>query len=253
MIATNEQSVVAATDRIVVLKKEYMDSLSEFWRSDNEPREERLGKVLLCQQNASRLFNYIEDFVGNSDLLGAHRRGLWITGFAESCYAFLDSLAKHTAFLRSRVSEFPEIAPGLEMSPTAYANMQRMVVKYLSPDKVHRIKKLFIDNDLPVEGFNVAAADNEVPAWQAKLGVILGIIMVGIAFATSFMVPHPSKFQEFIWRVMFSFGLAALSPLIPGFVSLASRIGGKYGYVVIAAGSGSAIFLFVYLVEIARF
>ena len=75
---------------------------------------------------------FIENFVGNSGLLGAHANGKWVTGFAENCHSVLKAFVVHVLFLRSHSET---LAGALEQPDTAaYANMQRMTKEYSSCD-----------------------------------------------------------------------------------------------------------------------
>lgn len=246
---TNEQAVVSAKERIAELKAEYMDALSAYITYDDEAEDKKRERFLTCQQKGTALFNFIENFVGDSDLLGAHRNGRWVTGLAEDCSSHLDSIVSHFDFLRSRVAKYPEIAENIEPCETAYANMQRMVVEYLPQEISKKLRKKFSDNNLPVMGFDVTAADSALPRWQIFTSLALGAMFVIASATMAIMIPKMTDTQEFVLRGMLAVGMAAMTPIIPGFVKLTSKIGGRGAYFTIVAGGSIAIFVMIWLLN----
>ena len=131
---TKEQDVVAAKAQLATLKAHLSKALRDYIDVDkNDPLSIR-NATLACQQSASAYFNYAEEFVGNSDLLGAHASALWAQGFAEDCAEILKSMPDYFTFLDHAFSKLGSPVPRETLLPgsTAYANMQRMVRKYLT-------------------------------------------------------------------------------------------------------------------------
>jgi len=152
--STHEQDVVIAKTSIEKLKFNYMTCIREFLVAQKSSHSNLEDKFLLLQESGNSYFNFIENFVGNSNLLGAHDNGHWIAGFAEDCYATLESLIGHFQLIRNYISKSnPNMLKSIEPSSTAYANMQRMVNKYLTKDKVSEIKEKLELENLPVYGF----------------------------------------------------------------------------------------------------
>lgn len=247
---TNEQSVVNETNKIELLKQEYLQAI-EIFRSSSKScgGDDRMRRFLACQQRGTALFNHIENFVGNSGLLGAHNNGIWVTGFAELCCSYLQSLIGHFKFLRSYQDEFPLIVETIEPTETAYANMQRMVVEYLPPSTATSLRNAFVDHNLPIMGFDVPAASSATPRWQTITGFVVGLIFVLSGVVSAIFFPEPTVYQQFTFRGMFAIGLAAMAPIIPGFVNFTSKVGGKAGYMTIVAGGSIAIFLIIWMVN----
>lgn len=246
---TNEQEVVSAREKIFTLKGIYMDAIKKYISNTDE--NSKLKLLLECQSRANEFFNYVETFVGNSGLLGAHQNGLWVTGFAEDCYSILDSYVTHIEFLRTQANSFPEIRDSIEPPPYAYACMQRMAKEYLQKDDVKKLKKRFSEKNLPVTGFDIRAADSTtgIPAWQTITGVVIGTVFLVICVIIVITYPILSDSQVFFIRGILAIGISCITPIIPGFMDLAARFTGKGAYLKIVAGGSLAIFVLIWLVN----
>ena len=95
---TNEQSIIQAKEKIEQLKSEYYDAFKAF----NAKGSITLDDVLSVHRMALKYFNYVEDFVASSDLLGAHKSEIWSAGFGEDCYTILETVALHYEFIQSK-------------------------------------------------------------------------------------------------------------------------------------------------------
>ena len=70
---TNEQLVLKAEEKIDELKKSYVEYLTPIvTRKLEEGKEPTSEERLKCQQVGAEYFNFVENFVGKSGLLGAH-------------------------------------------------------------------------------------------------------------------------------------------------------------------------------------
>ena len=243
---TNEQSVLSADANIEKLKQEYMAHLSPIvLRLHEENREPSLNELLTCQQLGTKYFNYIENFVGNSGLLGAHANGKWVSGFAETCHSVLAAFVVHINFLRSHSN----ILKDALMSPDtgAYANMQRMTKEYMSKSQWQQLETTFIQNSLPILGFKYAGANNlnETPKWQLIIGLIIGLVFALIIIGAVIVIPNPTATQFFIFRGVFAISLAAIAAIIPGLLNVESRFQ-KFS---IKATGAIAVFVIVWLLN----
>lgn len=248
--STNEQAVLAARARIEELKKKYMERINAL-RQNASDYNAKLQNLLFCQEAGNGYFNYVETFVGDSGLLGAHHNGKWVTGFAEDCYSVLETLIFHFRFLRSYAEEFAEIRQCIEPSAMAYANMQRMVVEYLPEDKAVALRKSFVESNLPTVGFDVKAADSteRTPQWQTIVGLVFGIVMLAVSIAIAIAIPEPSMYQQFILRGSFAIALAAIIPIITGFMNVTAKIKTRGTYFKVVAGGALAMFVLLWLVN----
>ncbi|MBY6209373.1 MULTISPECIES: hypothetical protein [Halomonas] len=221
---TNEQAVIQAEAKIESLKQAYMDHLNPIVMKIHEKGENpSLQDLLTCQKLGVSYFNFIENFVGNSGLLGAHVNGKWVTGFAETCYSVLKAFVVHVNFLRSH----SETLLGALENPddSAYANMQRMTKKYLPKEKWEKLERLFKENALPVVGFNCSGANDliETPKWQLIAGLVTGLLFALIILLSAIFIPNPTPTQFFIFRGIFAVSLAAIAAIIPGLLTVESR------------------------------
>ncbi|MGF1719664.1 hypothetical protein L4D20_06405 [Vibrio kyushuensis] len=243
---TNEQSVLTAESEIEKLKKSYMEHLTPIvLRKQNGEGEPTIQELLICQQLGAKYFNFIENFVGNSGLLGAHANGKWVTGFAETCHSVLSAFVVHVTFLQSHSDTFK----GALESPTAsaYANMQRMTKEYLPKQQWQQLNGLFIDNSLPVSGFKFEGANDlkETPKWQLVTGLIVGVIFSLLILVAVVFIPNPTTTQFFIFRGVFAISLAAIAAIIPGLLNVESRFQ-KFS---IKATGAIAVFVIVFLLN----
>ena len=243
---TNEQLVLIAEGKIEELKQNYMDVLQplavEYNSSKVTPSVE---KLIECLRKGNTYFNYVESFVGNSGLLGAHVNGKWVTGFAETCHAVLESYILHIKFLRSHSSVLGSSYQ--EPNSQAYANMQRMTKEYLEKDTWKAIERKYQENNLPVLGFKYSGASDlqNTPNWQLISGLIIGIILLLVLFVLAVIVPNPTKWQAFIFRGGFAISLATVAAIIPGLLTVESR----FQKMSIRATGAIAVFVIVWLVN----
>jgi len=221
---TNEQTVMQAEAEIEKLKQEYMEHLSPIAiRLHEFGKEPSLQDLITCQKLGAKYFNYVENFVGNSGLLGAHANGKWVTGFAETCHSVLSAFTVHINFLQSHSG----VLKGALERPgqVAYANMQRMTKEYLPKSQWQQLEVLFNENRLPVSGFeNPGANDlNETPEWQLITGLVIGVVFALIILVSAIFIPSPTPTQFFIFRGVFAISLAAIAAIIPGLLNVESR------------------------------
>ncbi|MDL0433990.1 hypothetical protein QPM17_22880 [Marinobacter sp. TBZ242] len=243
---TNEQAVLQAEAEIEKLKQAYMDHLNpvviEIHENGVDPS---LQDLLTCQKLGARFFNFVENFVGNSGLLGAHANGKWVTGFAESCHSILSAFVVHVNFLRSH----SDTLKGALESPNvgAYANMQRMTKEYLPKDQWQQLEALYKENSLPTAGFEYAGAQdlNTTPKWQLITGLSVGLLFALIVLVLAIFIPNPTSTQFFIFRGVFAISLAAIAAIIPGLLNVESRFQ-KFS---IKATGAIAVFVIVWLLN----
>lgn len=237
---TNEQDVVNAKHRMSELKSAYMASLSIYINHAKDSSDTGLSEILECQKKGAEYFNYAEEFVGNSDLLGAHSSPLWAQGFAEDCAEILKSMPAHFELL---INGFSKANAQLEEyvlpAGTAYANMQRMIVKYLGQSECDEIKKLFIRSRLPIYGFKNQAKEFMNKKLQTILAYVFGVCFVVVLLVISFVQPEPSGFQYTVFRTVLALAGAGTVAVFPGFIEV--RFGSW-----LRAGGALAVFAVLY-------
>lgn len=233
MSVTHEQDVVRAREQIAILKESYMASIKEFIKNDNGLSKYDL--FLNLQNKGNAYFNYVENFVGNSDLLGAHENGLWVIGFAEDCAAVLESLILHMKLLRDfSKSEASEIISSIEPSKTAYSNMQRIVCFYLSKERSGEIFEKFKLSRLPTYGFDNQRLPVMNKTVQTIISFAFGVVFVVVLLVIAFLIPSPSDFQYTVFRIVLALAAGGVVAAFPGFVEISFgkwlRAGGRWQY-----------------------
>ena len=237
---TKEQDVVKAKGRLDQLKQDYMTAVGSYVAAVPNTSAAAKAAALESQRRATAYFNYVEEFVGNSDLLGAHRSAMWAQGFAEDCAEILGSMPGHIKFLRTAFSNFPDLkdvdlAPG----PTAFANMQRMTVLYLSDGVVKNLRAAFEAEGLPVYGFKHEAKQFMNRTLRIALAFGFGVVFISVMLAIALLKPDPSDFQYKVFWAVVAMSLAGIAAVMPGFIEV--RVS-KWVY----AGGALAVFVMVY-------
>lgn len=245
MSKTNEQDVVLAKNNIAELKSAYMNSLMTYIESaKSSDNKKTISHLLACQKIGNEYFNYAEEFVGSSDLLGAHDSTLWVQGFAEDCAEILKSLPAHIQLL---IEGFSKYMPHIDLKVifpgnTAFANMQRMVVKYLTSDESDDIRISFENSGLPIYGFRNEAKEFMSKKLQTTLSFIFGTVFVLLLIIIAFIEPNPSSFQETIFRVVLALAGGGTVAVFPGFIEV--RFGNW-----LRAGGALAVFAIIYFLS----
>lgn len=206
MHQTNEQDVVNAKAKLANLKAEYLKTIKQYISHDKQDQQSSLDAILNCQRAGTSYFNFAEDFVGNSDLLGAHKSALWAQGFAEDCAEILKSMPGHFQLMLKGFEGLngltsDQIRPG----STAFANMQRMVKKYLAPIESNAIKSSFEQFGLPTYGFNNEEREFMSKKFLTILSFIFGVLFVIVLLVIAFVQPQPSSFQYSVFSFQNSF------------------------------------------------
>lgn len=239
---TNEQQIIKIENKLKELRKSYQDYLKKCVLSNKLDTED----VLTIQELGNDYFNYAEQFVGNSGLLGAHVNGKWVTGFAESCHSILEEYVEHFKLLRSKKRDFL-ILENIEPNVNAFANMQRMVVEYLPNQQVKELKNKFIENKLPISGFLYKGAEdvNKSGQWKDIVGAIIGILGMFLIVYAVIKIPEPSTKQFFIFRGLFALCAAMLVILIPG----ALNVRASWNKASVKATGAIAVFIIIWMVN----
>lgn len=239
-MVTQEQDVVRAKAQIAGFKQLFLASISKYLSIPSIDEIGRQQAILECQQKGSAYFNYAEEFVGNSDLLGAHKNALWAQGFAEDCAEMLKSMPDYYYLLSTAFAKLPDLS-GITSNPgsTAYANMQRMVVRYLTESEIRSLKEKFVGASLPTYGFENEAKEFMNKKLEIWLSFAFGVAFILILIAIALLKPDPSKFQYTIFRTVLALAGAGIGAVIPGFIEVTAKNW-------IRAGGAMAIFVLVY-------
>lgn len=247
---TNQQAVIAAEAAAQKLLENYhafLTPLAIAWEAEEKPWT--VAQLIECQRLGNAFFNSWELFVANSDLLGAHRIGNWITNFAESCHSILKSYLIHIATLRQHAHYLPQVK--VEPDEHAMASMQRMVKAYCASDKSRDLKQAFTDANLPTVGFTMPAIEDQkdTPPWTIIMCVVIGLILLVASVALVIVFPEPTPAQWFTFRPVLALGLSAVAVGFPGLMNVKARISSFGQYLKLVASGSIGIFLLVYLVN----
>lgn len=247
---TNEQAVLKAEESATTLKGVYYDYLLPLSVAYNSTgRHFTVTELLECQRLGANYFNALENFVANSDLLGAHDKGGWITNFAETCHSVLDAYLNHMAVLRLHASYLTQVK--VEPDTLSMASLQRMVKAYCPKDEFKKQFEAFKKANLPTQGFTVAAhPDREIlPKWQLISCMVVGIVLlIGVA-ATAVFIPNPTSWQGFVFRGIFALALSCVIAGVPGFMKMKLRLSSVGQLLSLVAGGSVVIFFVVWLLN----
>ncbi|MHC6527445.1 SH2 domain-containing protein [Vibrio proteolyticus] len=237
-----EQDVVKAKNRISELNDTYYAKLENYYKSlsgDNNNDQRTL--LLEVQRVANKYFNYCEEFVGNSSLLGAHQDALWAQGFAEDCLSVLKIMPKHYQLLQREFRKL-EIDVDIHPNETAFANMQRLANKYLEPHITNPVVKQFQSENLPIYGFQYEEKSFMSHKLQRLLSFGFGVFFVLLLLATAFITPNPSSYQYTVFRIVLALAGGGIVAVFPGFIEV------KFGN-WLRAGGALAVFAVIYTVS----
>jgi hypothetical protein len=237
---TQQQDVVRARNELAKLKSAYMAAIDAYLSTETKSGPEAKAAVLEVQKLGAAYYNYAENFVGDSDLLGAHKSDLWAQGFAEDCAEYLGSMLDHFRFLAQAFEKLADLRDLKTMpAPTAFANMQRMVATYLTGNIAKDLRQRFVASGLPVYGF-----DNDVtPKSSSKMKTIMsyafGAVFICLVLIIALTNPQPSRFQSAVFWAVLAMALAGVASVIPGFIEVKFRTW-------LFAGGPLAVFAIVY-------
>jgi len=247
LATTNFQDVVNAKASAALLKDEYYKSLAHYVQLVGAPQQNLdliPDSLLKVQKTGADYFNFYEEFVGNSSLLGAHDDAVWVQGFGEDCFAVLQVMPKHFENLQVGFNEF-----GLDISakpmPTAFANMQRLCKKAVSKDLVTQLESEFVSNGLPVYGFRhkekLKLKLDGKAIIAACFFVVFTIVLIGLAI----VLDHPTAIQIFVFKFVAALVAACAGMILSGFIEVRF---GKW----LRAGGAFALFAIVYFMNPAK-
>lgn len=245
-MTTHKQDVVEAKKEIEPLKARHTLIISEIGRAIDKG-ELKQSDLQRLQLSGNKYFNYVENFVGDSDLLGAHTNVEWVRSFAEDCRSHLETMAHHFALV-NLVADLTSsaLAPP---SPNAYAGMQRMVKKYLTKKDVADLRPKLVASGVPTSGLDQALPMEKIKISDAKPS-LLAVALLLLAFAYSFFVPYPSGFQAYVVRTLISLAGALFVVNIPGFIEI--TLGTPALGTMVKAGGALAVLVLLYAINPAK-
>ncbi|MCD9548592.1 hypothetical protein GLP21_08090 [Photobacterium carnosum] len=243
MSNSNELKVIELTSKISLLKDAYKKDLTEFIQTSGKSKKDKLDGLLKVQTSAIAYFNYLEDLIGDTDLLGAHEKsGHWLASLVENTAEALNLICIHYDILRTGVSKFnnsPDVLKSIEPTSKAFANMQRLAASHLKTSEWKSIKSTFKEKSLPTYGFDNRRLPIMNSTMKTVLSFIFGVVFIVVLIVIAFVEPEPSSFQYNIFRVVLSLAAAGVVAVLPGFIEV------KFGKWLRATGA-LAVFVVVY-------
>jgi hypothetical protein len=237
-MVTNEQIIDKAVSEIERLKQAYINAVKLFNCKTNVSADD----VLEVHIEAVKYFNFCENFVGKSDLLGAHKSELWINGFAENCYAILETVVLHYDFIQSKKNLFETKGSYPKPTRTSYANMQRLVVLYINKSDCNKLKNAFNLKGLPLYGFYNETKQVMNKKTQTILSFVFGVVFIIVLLFITILIPNPTQFQQNIFWVILAIAGGGAVASFPGFIEV------KFGN-WLRAGGALAVFAVIYLIS----
>lgn len=224
------------------LKEQYKSAIKPFTSSN--PISAPLNEITNLHQIATKFFNHYEAFVAKSDLFGVYRKELWAQHFYETCFNVLETIANHYDTI-NRLCQKYNISNNFKPSSFAYQAMQRVVFNFLK-DKDEKSKVLdlmehFKKLDLPIGGFKKMHFKN-ISKFEKILAFIMGLTFIAIVFITAIVYPNPTDYQYNIFKTILAFAAAGIGGILPGFISVESKIAAFS----IRAGGALALGIVVY-------
>ena len=84
------------------------------------------------------------------------------------------------------------------------------------------------------------------PRWVLPTAIVFGVLFVLVLLAIAIFIPNPTKFQEFVFRVVLSLAAAGVGAALPGFLHVKMPLWGKG---LISAGGALALFVVIYQIN----
>lgn len=73
----------------------------------------------------------------------------------------------------------------------------------------------------------------------------VGLVLIFVTLIMALIIPKPSVFQFWVFRVIMALGGACIGAIIPGFIEFTSQI----NEIALRAGGAIALFLVIYLIN----
>jgi len=200
---TNSQDVVNAKAKGAELKKVFMSALHDYINLSSVSCNAARDSVLRLQAAGAAYFNFYEEFVGDSSLLGAHANAVWAQGFAEDCFAVLQQMPQYYTLLECAFANLGQVIDP-RPSATAFANMQRLCKRALQKELVNALRIEFEGSQLPIYGFRFKEKRKVGIDHQTALSSAFTFVFLVILIVLSIFISHPTPFQEWVYRILAS-------------------------------------------------
>ncbi|EPN5377868.1 hypothetical protein ACT0N4_004972 [Escherichia coli] len=218
---------------------------------DNQKKEierlyEKYTESLECYLSGKCDFDTVnscgDSFFGYLEHCAAHNRTVdelnntqWNQWLAETCIDVLHLILAHYKKYREVMND-----NSIKPSSTAFASMQR-IVKAHDKRSAKEIRNLFVNEDMPVYGFDNKGKEKLTKAHERIAAFSFGILLVILFIIIAIFIPNPTNFQYTFFRIILSAAVAGVVSFIPGFIEV--KISNW-----VRAGGALAVFVIVYYV-----
>lgn len=199
-------------------------------------KEDRIEAFNHFQIAGAALFNAHDRVIALGSITKADQNEAWYTDRAETSINLLHTICQHYKTLHQIVHDDGLQSEGLEPSPTAFANMQRLAQR-THPTLAKRLRDEFVKLNLPTHGFDTDSSEKPQPhtlEWRHFIvGCVLAAFSIGMA-CWGFSLGNLTQDQRFIlnWLLPLTSGFAAW-----GFAgSFSAKTRGWQGFAIVATG-----------------
>ncbi len=169
---------------------------------------------------------------------------IWFSDKIDTAINVLETILKHYTVVRDKASKYGLAPDSFLPSAAAFATMQRLVLES-RPNAAMSINKAFASAGFPVAGFKEPGMARRLSNWERVFAAVSGAGFLLIILAIVILVPKPTEFQEFTFRLVLALAAGAFAGLIAGFINIEKK-GPKSA---LRAGGGLAVFVIVYFVN----
>ena len=230
--------ILELEEQLPVLKQKYRETMKMFLSTPLEKEAEKRSALRDVHELGVDYFNAVERLIAHGALTGADQDPTWFTDKAETAVNVLGTIKNHFLTVRQFAVKFG--LPSYDPSPTAYANMQRLVKKH-DPQVAVALRASFQADSLPTYGFDKEES-TKLSSAEKLFAAFTGIIILVILLVIAIFIPQPSEFQIFIFRVVLALSSGAFAGIMTGFLNIESQ----YSKLALKAGGGLAVFVVIY-------
>lgn len=247
-----EASLPELEKSLPALRADYQNATSAFVdlaeKKTKAAEKGRLQALRAWHAAGSAFFNAHERLITLGALAKADKIPAWFTNRAETSVNLLHTICKHYRTLQGWVVALSLNKDEFTASPTAFANMQRLVQSTHS-GIARAIRCECIGLGLPTHGFDTVESvqpgtDLSHALWERICGTIAsGVALLVLAYLIVRNEPFADPNYVVFVRTLLSFCMAVFGGCIPGFLHLRFNQGKTFA---VRASGASALFLITF-------
>lgn len=241
-----QKELADVDEQIPALRADYENATVAFTTlvAGRSKREDRLAAFNAWHRAGLTLFNAHDRIIALGSLLKADLNPTWYTDRAETAANVLEVVCQHYETVSQWVDDLKLAAHSLRPSPTAFANMQRLVEE-THPEIARKLRQDHVKLNLPTHGFDTPASEKPVATqsiewrffWVGCGFAVFSILIAAWGFSLGTLTPD----QRFILRWIFPIASAFASGSFTGAFVAGSK---KFLWsLAVAATGGFAVWL----------